>query len=234
RDLSLSDDPYSTSSFLRGKLDPVTTDMLRTALEPLAKPRPSTADGPDLRTPGQRMGDGLHELLRRYLDSGASPTHAGEKPHLIITITDTHLAGGTGHATLLRTGTPISARTAQQMACDAKVSLWGTINGEHALTDGTRLFTGKTRRLLELRDKGCAFPGCDRPPSWCDGHHTRSWLQGGPTTPANGVLLCGHHHRLIHQGTWQVRLADDGKPEFIPPDWTDHHRNPIRNNRLRT
>jgi hypothetical protein len=51
RDLSISDDPYSTSSFLRGKLDPVTTDMLRTALEPLAKPRPSTADGPDTRTP---------------------------------------------------------------------------------------------------------------------------------------------------------------------------------------
>ncbi|MGH3490580.1 MAG: HNH endonuclease [Actinopolymorphaceae bacterium] len=68
----------------------------------------------------------------------------------------------------------------------------------------------QTRRLLELRDQGCAFPGCDRPPSWCDGHHTRSWLQGGPTTPGNGVLLCGYHHRLIHRGEWTVRIADDG------------------------
>ncbi|MEQ4204277.1 DUF222 domain-containing protein [Actinopolymorpha sp. B9G3] len=234
RELSIQDDPYSTSSFLRGKLDAETADMLRTAIEPLAKPRPTDADGPDTRTASQRLGDGFHELLRRYLDSGESPTHAGEKPHLVITITDTNLADGTGHATLLRTGTPISARTAQRMACDAKVSYWGIVNGQQALTDGTRLFVGRTRRLLELRDRGCAFPGCDRPPSWCDGHHIIAWLQGGPTTVDNGVLLCGHHHRLVHQGAWHVRLADDGRPEFIPPEWIDKTRQPQRNNRLRT
>ncbi|MEQ7004740.1 DUF222 domain-containing protein [Actinopolymorpha sp. B17G11] len=234
RELSISDDPYSRSSFLRGKLDPVTTDMLRTALEPLAKPRPTDADGPDTRTAGQRLGDGLHELLRRYLNSGASPSHAGEKPHLVIRIDVDNLAGGTGYGTLLRTGTPISAHTTGLLACDAKVSFWGTVNGEQALTDGTRLFTGKTRRLLELRDQGCAFPGCDRPPSWCEGHHVTSWLKGGPTTVGNGVLLCGHHHRLIHQGAWQVRIADNGLPEFTPPDWISKTREPIRNTRLRT
>ncbi|MEQ7127153.1 DUF222 domain-containing protein [Actinopolymorpha sp. B11F2] len=169
RELSISDDPYSTSSFVRGKLDAETSEMLRTALEPLAKPRPTTADGPDTRTYAQRMGDGLHELLRRYLDSGESPSHAGEKPHLVIRI------------------------------------------------DGIRLFVGKTRRLLELRDRGCAFPGCDRPPSWCEGHHVIAWLKGGPTTVANGVLLCAFHHRLTHQGAWTVRIAGDGMPEFVPP-----------------
>ncbi|WP_237742717.1 HNH endonuclease signature motif containing protein [Actinopolymorpha alba] len=50
---------------------------------------------------------------------------------------------------------------------------------------------------MELRDRGCAFPGCDRPPAWCHGHHIRSWLDGGSTTLANGTLLCGYHHRLI-------------------------------------
>ncbi|MEQ7008807.1 DUF222 domain-containing protein [Actinopolymorpha sp. B17G11] len=91
RELSISDDPYSTSSFLRGKLDAETTELLRVALEPLAKPRPTTADGPDMRTSAQRMGDGFHELLRRYLGSRQSPTHAGEKPHLVITVTDANL-----------------------------------------------------------------------------------------------------------------------------------------------
>jgi hypothetical protein len=233
RELSLSDDPYSTSSFLRGKLDAETTELLRVALEPLAKPRPTTADGPDLRTSGQRMGDGFHELLRRYLDSGASPTHAGEKPHLVITVTDANLINGTGYATLLHTGTPMSVHTAERLACDAKISLRGAVDGQPALTDGTRLFTGKIRRLLELRDGGCAFPSCDRPPSWCDGHHVLAWLRGGPTSVGNGVLLCGYHHRLIHQGAWTVRMADDGMPEFVPPDWTDPKRNPLRNNRMR-
>jgi hypothetical protein len=234
RELSISDDPYGTGAYMQGKLDAETVELLRTALEPLARPRPTTADGPDTRTATQRLGDGLHEMLRRYLNSGESPTHAGEKPHLVITITDTNLINGTGYASLLHTGTPISARTAQRLACDAKISVWGSINGEEALTDGARLFVGKTRRLLELRDKGCAFPGCDRPPAWCDGHHVIAWLKGGRTTVGNGVLLCSYHHRLIHQAAWQVRIADDGIPEFIPPDWIDKQRQPLRNNRLRT
>jgi hypothetical protein len=179
------------------------------------------------------MGDGFHELLRRYLDSGVSPTHAGEKPHLVITVTDANLINGTGYATLLHTGTPMSVRTAERLACDAKINLWGALDGQPALTDGARLFTGKTRRLLELRDGGCAFPSCDRPPSWCDGHHVLAWLRGGPTTVGNGVLLCGYHHRLIHQGAWTVRIADDGMPEFVPPDWIDPQRSPLRNNRMR-
>ena len=77
------------STWLRGKLDPVTTEMLRTALEPLAKPMPTTADGPDPRSPSQRLGDGFAELLRRYLNAGASPTQGGEKPHVVITSTTT-------------------------------------------------------------------------------------------------------------------------------------------------
>jgi hypothetical protein len=44
-----------------------------------------------------------------------------------------------------------------------------------------RLITGPLRRALVLRDRGCAFPGCDRPPRWCDAHHITHWANGGPT-----------------------------------------------------
>jgi hypothetical protein len=94
-----------------------------------------------------------------------------------------------------------------------------------------RLFQKKLRRLLEHRDGGCAFPGCDRPPAWCHAHHIVPWSKGGPTTLGNGVLLCGYHHRLVHQGQWTVRLARDGLPEFVPPKWIDAQRTPIRNHR---
>ena len=62
-------------------------------------------------------------------------------------------------------------------------------------------------------------------PAWTQAHHIVAWSRGGPTTVDNGVLLCGHHHRLIHQGHWTVTIADDGQPEFTPPDWIDPHRN---------
>jgi hypothetical protein len=51
-----------------------------------------------------------------------------------------------------------------------------------------RLFTGAIRRALVLRDKGCALPGCDRPPKWTDGHHLKHWSDGGTTCLAKQVL----------------------------------------------
>jgi len=84
-------------------------------------------------------------------------------------------------------------------------------------------------RANTLRDRGCTFPGCDRPASWSDCHHVRHWADGGPTSDHNGVLLCPHHHREIHHGHWDIRFADDGIPEFLPPPWIDPNRTPRRN-----
>ncbi|MET8123821.1 HNH endonuclease signature motif containing protein, partial [Micromonospora sp. NPDC005291] len=92
-----------------------------------------------------------------------------------------------------------------------------------------RLITGPLRRALVLRDHGCAFPGCDRPPRWCDAHHIQHWADNGDTALHNAVLLCGHHHRHIHHSDWAVRLGGDGHPEFIPPAWLDPDQLPRRN-----
>jgi hypothetical protein len=46
------------------------------------------------------------------------------------------------------------------------------------------------RRAVRLRDGGCVFPGCDRPPSWCDIHHCQTWDDGGRTSLDNGAMLC--------------------------------------------
>ncbi|MEH1127990.1 HNH endonuclease signature motif containing protein [Micromonospora sp. CPCC 206061] len=84
-------------------------------------------------------------------------------------------------------------------------------------------------QLARARDGGCAFPGCDRPPRWCDAHHITAWTTGGTTALHNGVLLCGYHHRLIHRREWEVRLGADGRPEFTPPHYVDTERKPRRN-----
>jgi hypothetical protein len=64
------------------------------------------------------------------------------------------------------------------------------------------------------------FPGCDRPPGWCDGHHIVHWAYGGPTALANLALLCHHHHKAIHEGRWSMARAPDGTLTFTRPDGT--------------
>jgi hypothetical protein len=43
------------------------------------------------------------------------------------------------------------------------------------------------------------------------------------------VMLCGHHHRVIHDSPWQLRLSSsDHKPEFLPPPKPGVERHWIR------
>ena len=124
--------------------------------------------------------------------------------------------------------------TVRRMACDAAV-LPAVLNGGGQVLDvgrTRRLFTGPLRRALAIRDRGCAFPGCDRPVRWTDGHHIISWLNGGTTDVDNGVLVCRVHHGLVHDANgWRVRLGTDKLPEFIPPPWIDPDQRPLRNTR---
>jgi hypothetical protein len=75
------------------------------------------------------------------------------------------------------------------------------------------------RRAITARDGGCVFPGCDRPPSWCDVHHCRPWSEGGDTCLDNGALLCRMHHTFAHRDGWTVIIpAARGTPEVHRPD----------------
>ena len=74
----------------------------------------------------------------------------------------------------------------------------------------TRVVTPAQRRALAVRDGGCVFPGCDRPPPWTDAHHLVHWLDNGPSNLDNLVLLCRRHHVLCHEGRWQLQRGPDG------------------------
>jgi hypothetical protein len=85
----------------------------------------------------------------------------------------------------------------------------------------SRVVTGTQRAALVVRDGGCGFPGCDRPPGWCEVHHLVHWLHGGPTNLANLALLCRAHHRAVHEGGWRLGRDPDGHLTATPP-----HRRP--------
>jgi hypothetical protein len=118
------------------------------------------------------------------------------------------------------------------LACDAAI-IPQVLSGDGVVLDqgrAARFFTPEQRRGLTTRDRGCTWPGCDIPPAWCDAHHVIWWQNGGPTDLSNGTLLCRRHHTEIHRGHWTIRIADDGRPEYLPPPHIDPHRRPRRNN----
>jgi hypothetical protein len=77
-----------------------------------------------------------------------------------------------------------------------------------------RLHTRYQRVALGHRDGGCVAETCDRPPAWCEVHHPEPWAAGGETSVANGELLCGHHHRLVHHPNYHSSRLPNGQVRF--------------------
>ncbi|MEU5904745.1 DUF222 domain-containing protein [Micromonospora sp. NPDC047527] len=211
---------------LAGTLDAEAAALLRAAIDPLSAPSGSD----DTRSAGQRRHDALADVCRLALRAGDLPENGGDPAQIVVTTSydglTRQLRGGT-----LDIGVQLTPDTVRRLACDAAI-LPAVLGGAGQVLDvgrQRRLITGPLRRALVLRDGGCAFPGCDRPPRWCAAHHIRHWADGGPTSLDNAVLLCGHHHRHVHQSDWAVRLGDDGHPEFVPPAWLDPDQLPRRN-----
>ncbi len=113
-----------------------------------------------------------------------------------------------GPALLGHPGEPICAETARRLACDAGIIpvLLGSRSQPLDIGRLTRVVPAALRRAVELRDRTCRFPGCDRPPSWCDCHHLQHWAHGGATCLTNLILLCRFHHSLVHEYGWQLHL----------------------------
>ena len=76
-----------------------------------------------------------------------------------------------------------------------------------------RLVQPALRRVLEARDRGCRFPGCSHE-RWLDAHHVVHWADGGETSLENTLLLCGRHHRLLHEGGFAIRADANGEWQF--------------------
>jgi hypothetical protein len=113
---------------------------------------------------------------------------------------------------------PISAQMVERLACDCTVTriLLGSDSAVIDVGRSRRVVSGSTRRALNVRDKHCQWPGCERPPSTCDAHHLIYWTRGGPTDLDNLLLLCYRHHWMVHEGAWQIARDDSGRILTIP------------------
>ncbi|MCG8467770.1 MAG: HNH endonuclease [Gemmatimonadetes bacterium] len=84
----------------------------------------------------------------------------------------------------------------------------------------TRTISPALRRALAARDRGCRFPGCGL--RFTEAHHVVHWADGGETSLANTVLLCRFHHRLVHEGEWNIEWMGPSKVAFVDPEGTMH------------
>jgi hypothetical protein len=200
---------------LRGYLDSEAGATLRSALEPLARP---SGEGDD-RNRDRRFADALVELAGHALDSGVLPQHSGQRPHLQVTASLATVQGQDGApAAELDLGGPVAAETARRLGCDASVTRV-VFGAESAVLDvgrATRVPATATRRAVQVRDRGCVWPGCHRPASWGEVHHLRHWAQGGSTDLDNLVTICRVHHWRVHEGGWRLIRTDEGMLALPP------------------
>jgi len=109
-------------------------------------------------------------------------------------------------------GTPIPRALLDRLACDSEITR--IIFGPHSqvldVGRAERTFTGPRRDALIARDKHCRFPTCTAPPPLSEGHHVKHWRRDhGPTSVAKGILLCYHHHDLVHRKGIEIERRGD-------------------------
>jgi hypothetical protein len=188
---------------LYGVLDPVGGAAVRTTLEALARPMGKH----DHRPRDKRLADAVVEGLTN-----------GGKVNLQMQVTSSvetllGLLGAPGAETEF--SLPVSSKTVERWACDCSITR--VLMKDSVVIDvgrAERVIKGPRRRALIARDGHCQWPGCERPASWCDGHHIVHWINGGGLELENMVLLCQRHHWLVHEGGWQIIKSDS---EVIVP-----------------
>ena len=114
-------------------------------------------------------------------------------------------------------GEPLDAGVLGRVLCDCSNVTHVIGEAGEALWLGRRqrVWSVAQRRAIAVRDKGCCrFPQCER--TRADAHHVRSWEDGGATDVDNGILLCPHHHTMVHHG-WTVTGDVDGTLVFHRP-----------------
>ncbi len=169
----------------------------------------------------QRMADGLVEVCATTGDQTSTPPQISAYVDLDVLLAEDDGPG----AHELGSGALIPNETARRLSCDCVV--------ETVVTDGSivvgvgrnsRTIPGWLRRLVHHRDGGqCQFHGCGNT-NWLQVHHIVHWSQGGATDLDNLILLCGFHHRFVHEHGWNITTNPDGTFQFRKPDWTLHPR----------
>ncbi len=174
----------------------------------------------------QRRADALSAMAETTLRHGPGALSSAERYQVVVHVTAETLAGGESDGCEIENGQGLAPDTVRRIACDGSLVRITQDDAGNPLDIGrkTRAVPPALRRALHSRDRGCRFPGCNQH-RFVDAHHIRHWADGGETSIDNLVLLCRHHHRLVHEGGFGVEYKGGGNIRFKRPDGRaiDHH-----------
>jgi hypothetical protein len=220
-----------------GSAGPLAADRPSGSAEPPSGAPPSSGAPPPASTPppSPTNAESLAALTESALARPPTGLPGGERYQVFVHVdaetlaTDEPGASATGPGECaIADGPGIAPETARRLACDSSfVALVERDGKPLSVGRRTRSIPPPIRRALLARDGRCQFPGCERR-RFVDAHHIRHWAQGGETSLDNLVLLCRHHHRLVHEGGFAVSLDAGGRRRFARPDGTPLEASPTR------
>lgn len=180
--------------------------MVERAIERVADRAPTDPDSGGFRPVDDRHGEAIVQLASMSLAADTDHDRATVVVHVNAADLDSDSRQGWDAA-----GRVFSTAELDRLLCDARIQ--PCIDDSHGLTIGvgrtTRTIPPWLLRSLNDRDGGCRFPGCGQT-RWLHAHHVIHWADGGPTNLDNLILLCGFHHRMLHNDGWSI----DGNPNF--------------------
>jgi len=173
----------------------------------------------DERTTEQIASDAFTELLRQSAGIGSDVLLGKGAPAVRVLVPAGDLIAGTGHGVIEGSNEVLSIGTVQALACahGTQPALIDSLGNVLDLGREQRLYSRHQRVALAIRDGGCLWTGCERPPSWCEAHHIDHYVRDhGRTDLDRGVLLCKHHHLKAHNEGWEIRRRE-GRYWLHPP-----------------
>jgi len=209
---------------IRGEADPESAAILMGAVDAITAPRrggprfvdeTDVVDGTDApetvvddrRTIPQLMLDALVEITKLATLADTGKVLGKRRVGLRVHVAERDLRTGEGFAHIEGQTALVSVATAERIACDAGMVplVFDEAGRVVNLGRSQRLHSPRMRVGIAARDGGCIINGCDRPPGWCEVHHVNEWLRDdGETSVEDGVLLCRHHHMLVHNKAWRI------------------------------
>ncbi len=214
----LSCSPHSDGSVtLSVELPKETAALVMKALE-MAVPQLEARDvyeGEEENAPCdllKQQADALVELARSYL-AGGNDNKSCTADHYQVTVhVDENALRGASDA---ESKSDLPIETVRRLCCDSSLVISADDDSGKTkdLSRKHRVVHPSLRRKLLSRDKGCRFPGCTHE-KWLTAHHVVHWADGGETTAENLVMLCSKHHRLLHEGGFEIKPGASGQWHF--------------------
>ena len=171
-------------------------------------------DSPNEPTPiAARRADALAEVAETYMNNNESSGSTADRYQVVVHVAN--VGAAQGRDPHIENGPHVTAETSRRIACDSSiVPIKEDENGEPlSIGRRSRTIPPPMRRALRARDQGCRFPGCTNT-RFVDGHHIKHWADGGETSLDNLVMLCRHHHHLVHEGGFGCEKSADGNIRF--------------------